>query len=791
MDAGAAWAFLLGGPPAPTLPPARSARGDGWASGRHQPQPPPLLLTSPRGPAAARHAAAAAVGWSADGWTPKRPVPWRSDVPEGYRPAPPHPPQQQVDAAGWVRKYSEEHRRPYWVNVETQESTWYDPRAQHAPRGTTEEVAEPEKPWWWPQGLPQEPASVSATAQHQHQLRQQAPSERAASWLASWGDAPPREQSAAAAPMTTVKQLAAGTRDRPVPPPVIVDEASRHAAMAAAQSPFKMLSASLRRVEPPPELPLQPEPELEPQAPSVQYALFSRCVQTASDMNMSDPKDTSHTIQTSQGPVTLTVPANGGKTKGGDPLTREEIYSTAGLKEAEGSFSDAGSDELKAIKQSALGIAQRSTAPSAPTLLGESFTVRLKIAPPDSNSEAVGTTDPAQRRYAKILRNFEAGVVPGADLADATVCSAGLAPDAAVATRGPILELWPQGATFAAPVQVTFSLADLLRHVESIDGDAVLCVLRTDGLADDGGWKPLGENEQLTVTEHGEARIELYEYSFARYLMVWCITGGTQVGERAATVVSDIFTAAQQALKAGSKVRLGGWEGIDPERSGYLVHGTAAVTLACSSSGEGGGSRTITVAENADLTRNVANGVTARLCRASRQRLEAELAQLQGLTELQKRARAVGMLEPDITKQVSTTALAELIVDKCWAAAPEAADYNPTVSLGSEGTCTADEEEAAVKMQAIQRGKLARKEVEGMKIEMGLGLEGTEEEAQAIAKLQAVQRGKNARKEVEGMKIEKGLGLEGTEEEAQAIAKLQAVQRGKNARKEVEGMKIE
>jgi hypothetical protein len=35
---------------------------------------------------------------------------------------------------------------------------------------------------------------------------------------------------------------------------------------------------------------------------------------------------------------------------------------------------------------------------------------------------------------------------------------------------------------------------------------------------------------------------------------------------------------------------------------------------------------------------------------------------------------------------------------------------------------------------------------------MGLGLEGTEEEAQAIAKLQAVQRGKNARKEVAELK---------------------------------------
>jgi len=42
-----------------------------------------------------------------------------------------------------------------------------------------------------------------------------------------------------------------------------------------------------------------------------------------------------------------------------------------------------------------------------------------------------------------------------------------------------------------------------------------------------------------------------------------------------------------------------------------------------------------------------------------------------------------------------------------------------------------------------------------MKIEKELGLEGTEEEAEAIAKLQAVQRGKIARKEVEELKAER------------------------------------
>ena len=41
-----------------------------------------------------------------------------------------------------------------------------------------------------------------------------------------------------------------------------------------------------------------------------------------------------------------------------------------------------------------------------------------------------------------------------------------------------------------------------------------------------------------------------------------------------------------------------------------------------------------------------------------------------------------------------------------------------------------------------------------MKIEKELGLEGTEEEEAAIAKMQAVQRGKIARKEVEEMKAD-------------------------------------
>eukprot|EP01048_Picozoa_sp_COSAG05_P044522 COSAG05_NODE_25309_length_198_cov_19.010101_1_plen_65_part_11 len=65
----------------------------------------------------------------------------------------------------------------------------------------------------------------------------------------------------------------------------------------------------------------------------------------------------------------------------------------------------------------------------------------------------------------------------------------------------------------------------------------------------------------------------------------------------------------------------------------------------------------------------------------------------------------------------------------------------------------------------MQRGKAARKE-------MG-------EQQDAAAKIQAVQRGKQDRKDVAGKRIEADLGLDGTEEEQAQIAKMQAMQRGK------------
>ena len=122
------------------------------------------------------------------------------------------------------------------------------------------------------------------------------------------------------------------------------------------------------------------------------------------------------------------------------------------------------------------------------------------------------------------------------------------------------------------------------------------------------------------------------------------------------------------------------------------------------------------------------------------------------------------------------------------------------------------EADAATLIQAQMRGRATRREMkaqaEGKKIEEELGLTGSEEESAAIARMQAQQRGKMARKEmaeqqnaaskiaavqrgkqdrqrVQGMKIEKELGLTGSAEESAAIARMQAAQRGKMSRKEM------
>ena len=132
----------------------------------------------------------------------------------------------------------------------------------------------------------------------------------------------------------------------------------------------------------------------------------------------------------------------------------------------------------------------------------------------------------------------------------------------------------------------------------------------------------------------------------------------------------------------------------------------------------------------------------------------------------------------------------------------------PAESLGLEGT--AEEDAAAAKLQAIQRGRQDRARVvnmlaeeRGKKIEEGLGLTGSAEETAAIARMQAQQRGRQDRKRVEGLKAAQGrgvevaaaddpaasLGLEGTAEEDAAAAKLQAIQRGRQDRARVAELK--
>ena len=96
---------------------------------------------------------------------------------------------------------------------------------------------------------------------------------------------------------------------------------------------------------------------------------------------------------------------------------------------------------------------------------------------------------------------------------------------------------------------------------------------------------------------------------------------------------------------------------------------------------------------------------------------------------------------------------------------------------------TEDEVAAASKIQAMNRGKLARKELQ--------------EQSDAATKMQAVQRGKAARKSIGGAEAgepatadaaaaEEDAVFEGTEDEVAAASKIQAMNRGKLARKELQ-----
>ena len=90
-------------------------------------------------------------------------------------------------------------------------------------------------------------------------------------------------------------------------------------------------------------------------------------------------------------------------------------------------------------------------------------------------------------------------------------------------------------------------------------------------------------------------------------------------------------------------------------------------------------------------------------------------------------------------------------------------------------TGSEDEMTAAQKIQAMQRGKLARREMD--------------DQSAAATKMQAVQRGKAGRKSVSGRKTADELGLTGSEEETAAAAKIQATQRGKKTRREMVALK--
>lgn len=86
-----------------------------------------------------------------------------------------------------------------------------------------------------------------------------------------------------------------------------------------------------------------------------------------------------------------------------------------------------------------------------------------------------------------------------------------------------------------------------------------------------------------------------------------------------------------------------------------------------------------------------------------------------------------------------------------------------------------DEEAAATKIQALQRGRGARREVEEKRKEK-------EEQDKAASKIQALQRGKEARRQAD----EKRELQKKKKEEAEAALKIQSLQRGRKARENAE-----
>merc|ERR1740127_97867 len=102
------------------------------------------------------------------------------------------------------------------------------------------------------------------------------------------------------------------------------------------------------------------------------------------------------------------------------------------------------------------------------------------------------------------------------------------------------------------------------------------------------------------------------------------------------------------------------------------------------------------------------------------------------------------------------------------------------------------QEQGALRIQAIQRGKQDRKKVEEKKAAIQ---EARMQEASA-KKIQAIQRGKQDRKKVEQKKVQKQMSdklAPQDEDEAklqeQGALRIQAIQRGKQDRKKVEEKK--
>jgi hypothetical protein len=113
-------------------------------------------------------------------------------------------------------------------------------------------------------------------------------------------------------------------------------------------------------------------------------------------------------------------------------------------------------------------------------------------------------------------------------------------------------------------------------------------------------------------------------------------------------------------------------------------------------------------------------------------------------------------------------------------------------SHSNESSDDETQQTASLELQALKK-KIREKEQQKRE-DKGAAIKGTDEEHQASIKLQSMQRVKLAKKKVEEVKQEKRqqrdtdnvAAIKGTDEEHQASIKLQSIQRGKLAKKKVE-----